>query len=84
MPALAGVVTNPSCLVKQRRAITDLNLVSGISAEPKGRYRTVDRGRSGLAISLLAPEATRLMRYSGRPTGCSDEPNDLFFAIDRK
>jgi hypothetical protein len=29
MPALAGVVTNQSCLVKQRRAISDLYLVSG-------------------------------------------------------
>jgi hypothetical protein len=32
MPALACVVTNQSCLVKQRRAVSDLNLVGGISA----------------------------------------------------
>jgi hypothetical protein len=32
MPALACVVTNHSCLVKQRRAVSDLNLVGGISA----------------------------------------------------
>jgi hypothetical protein len=32
MPALARVVTNQSCLVKQRRAVSDLNLVGGISA----------------------------------------------------
>src|SRR5258707_174537 len=32
MPALACVVTNQSCLVKQRRAVPDLNLVGGISA----------------------------------------------------
>src|SRR6266404_7869171 len=32
MPALACVVTNQSCLVKQRRAVSDLNLVGGIRA----------------------------------------------------
>jgi hypothetical protein len=32
MPALACVVTNQSCLVKQRRAVSDLNLVGGVSA----------------------------------------------------
>src|SRR6266702_7010023 len=32
IPALAGVVTNQPCLVKQRRAVSDLNLVGGISA----------------------------------------------------
>jgi len=32
MPALAGVVTNDSRLMKQRRALSDLNLVKRISA----------------------------------------------------
>src|SRR6478736_10077875 len=32
MPALADVVTNQSCLVKQRRAVSDLNLVGGVGA----------------------------------------------------
>src|SRR5258708_8453506 len=32
IPALAGVVTNQSCLVKQRRAVSDLNLVGGVGA----------------------------------------------------
>jgi len=32
IPALAGVVTNQPCLMKQRRAVSDLNLVGGISA----------------------------------------------------
>src|SRR6266403_6400434 len=32
IPALAGVVTNQPCLVKQRRAVSDLNLVGGIGA----------------------------------------------------
>jgi hypothetical protein len=32
IPALAGVVTNQPCLVEQRRAVSDLNLVGGISA----------------------------------------------------
>jgi hypothetical protein len=32
MPALADVVTNHACLMKQRRAVTDLNFVSSISA----------------------------------------------------
>jgi hypothetical protein len=32
IPALAGVVTNQSYLLKQRRAVSDLNLVGGVSA----------------------------------------------------
>src|SRR4030081_3647497 len=32
MPALGDVVTNHACLMKQRRAVTDLNFVSSISA----------------------------------------------------
>src|SRR5258707_12253335 len=32
MPALACVITNQSCLVKQKRAVSDLNVVGGISA----------------------------------------------------
>src|SRR6266403_2349894 len=32
MPALAGVVTNQSYLLKQRRAVSDLNLVGGVGA----------------------------------------------------
>src|SRR5260370_13203309 len=32
MPTLADIVTNQSCLVKQRRAVSDLNLVGGVGA----------------------------------------------------
>src|SRR5439155_15468961 len=36
IPALAGVVTNQPCLVKQRRTVSDLNLVGGIGARVYG------------------------------------------------
>jgi hypothetical protein len=41
MPALAGVVTNDSCLMKQRRALSDLDPVSCISAR---RYEGAGAG----------------------------------------
>jgi hypothetical protein len=63
MPALAGVVTDQSHLLKQRRAVSDLNLVGGVSARGYEGTGAGEQGQcqfSHVHLLLWTPESKRL------------------------
>src|SRR6476646_75496 len=70
IPALAGLVTNQSCLVKQRRAVSDLNLVGGVGA--RGNEGTGDGEEcqcqfSHVHLLLWSPDTERLSQSAVPP-----------------
>src|SRR6266699_1712376 len=78
IPALAGVVTNQPCLMKQRRAVSDLNLVGGISARG---YEGTGAGEECQCqfshVHLLSEEAPRANVSTRAPV-----PGKLALVID--
>src|SRR6266516_290130 len=78
IPALAGVVTNQPCLVKQRRAVSDLNLVGGIGARG---YEGTGAGEECQCqfshVHLLSEEAPRANVSPKAPV-----PRKLVLVID--
>jgi hypothetical protein len=85
MPALACVVTNQSCLVEQRRAVSDLNLVGGISARG---YEGTDAGEECQCqffhVHLLSVEAPSSQREvpTGNVSTKGTVPTKLALVID--
>src|SRR6478736_5264579 len=76
MPALADVVTNQSCLVKQRRAVSDLNLVGGVGArgyEGTGAGEQCQCQFSHVHLLLWSPDTERLSQ-SAVPTKIGRRP----------
>src|SRR6476660_7982407 len=76
MPAMADVVTNQSCLVKQRRAVSDLNLVGGVGArgyEGTGAGEQCQCQFSHVHLLLWSPDTERLSQ-SAVPTKIGRRP----------
>jgi hypothetical protein len=76
IPALAGVVTNQSYLLKQRRAVSDLNLIGGVGArgyEGTGAGEQCQCQFSHVHLLLWSPKSERRSQ-SAVPTNIGSVP----------